>query len=199
MFNQSRTVCCIIYDIADLQLFIDNFQFADYEYAYIYHDKDKQEDGSLKPPHYHFYGHRKSPITEQSLKNFAKKCSQNIFYENLKSNDGALLRYFIHIDNEDKYHYEESEIIANFDIQSKLHNFQVEQKVDPADIVSMFEQGFNTYQIIKKYPKLLYSIASLQRFEKLVLFEKHKFDKIVSRRFSPEQIILVPTDEETPF
>lgn len=173
MFCQSRTVCCIVYSLEDIQSLISQFSFADYEYAYILHDKDLKSDGSLKEPHYHFYGSRKSPITEQTLKNFVKTCKQNVLYENLKSTDNALLRYFLHCDNNDKYQYKEEDIVSNFDVHSRLYK-GVSSTVNPVDIINMFDNGFTTLEIIRKYPKLIYSIANLQRYEKLVKAEKYK-------------------------
>lgn len=193
-FRQSRVVCCIFYLLSDLEKFIDCFQFADYEYAYIYHDKDLNSDGTSKPSHYHFYGRRKSPITEQSLKNFSKKCEQNIFYENLKSNDCALLHYFLH-DDTDKYHYNESDIVSNFDINLRLHSSTVvNDKIDPSIIISMFDNGFNTFEIVHKYPKLIYSIASLQRYERLLNIVRYAKENPDDVRIKVDQIKIVPVD-----
>lgn len=191
-FRQSRVVCCVFYLLSDLEKFIDCFGFADYEYAYILHDKDKKEDGTLKTAHYHFYGKRKSPITEQSLKNFAKKCEQNIFYENLKSNQNALMRYFLHADNDDKFHYEEKDIVSNFDL-SKAKT--IDNSIDPAEIITMFDMGFTTIDIVRKYPKLIYSIANLQRYEKLLHISRYR-QPIPVENLS---FNLVPVNDDCPF
>lgn len=171
MFRQARVVCCIFYSLEDINLFIDKFGFADFEYAYIYHDNDKNKDGTDKEPHYHFYGRRKSPITEQSLKNFAKSCQQNYFYENLKSNDNALLVYFTHAECNDKYQYPLSDIVANFDIQLRINQPCINDKVDPSIIISLFDEGLTTVDIIKRFPKLIYSVSNLHKYEKLLRFQ----------------------------
>lgn len=87
------------------------------EYARILHDNDFLDDGTLKKAHYHVY-----------LK-FYKKKDINVIAKifNIKpnlvqkvKNKGALIRYFIHKDNPEKYQYSDFEILSNFDIYEFL-------------------------------------------------------------------------------
>lgn len=191
-FNQSRCVCCVFYSHDDLLMFIKDLHFDNGRYAYIYHDRDKNKDGTDKEPHYHMYGYRSSPITQQTLSNFSARCEQNVFFQNLKSTESHFLAYFTHDEIDDKEKYSIDEIQSNFDVDVAI-NTRINDKIDPAEIVSLFGQGFTTLQIIRKFPKLIYSIASLQRFERLV-FEEHRLSKIKDKPPTPVQIALVPVD-----
>lgn len=196
-FNQSRSLCVVAYSLNDILLLIEKFKFASGKYAYIYHDKDKNKDGTDKMPHYHFYGYRQSPITQQSLVNFQKKCEQNIMFENLKSNECALLQYFTHDEIEDKAKYDISQIVANFDVQSAITR-PTSQIIDPAQIVSLFDNGATTLDVIRQFPRLIYSVASLQRFERLVRHERYQsqLKKQITERLPVQLHVLTPVDDE---
>lgn len=202
-FSQSRSVCSIIYSLDDLLLFIQQLKFDTGRYAYIYHDRDFNKDGTPKSPHYHFYGYRHSPISQQTLVNFQQKCKENIFFENLKSNECAVLKYFTHDEIQDKVTYDVSEIVSNFDVQLAIDK-PTSQIIDPARIVSLFDNGATTLDVVRQYPKLIYSVASLQRFERLVRQERYRsqLEKQITERLPVQPHIftsVVVPDSEMPF
>lgn len=194
-FRQSRIVCAVFYALEDVLSFIDRFKFDNGQYAYVYHDKDKNSDGTDKVPHYHFFGKRSSPITQQTLRRFAATTSQNVLFQNLKSTEHAFLAYFTHDECTDKVPYDIADIVANFDVGLFLKT-EHSGVVDPAVVVALFDQGKTTLDIIRQYPKLIYSVASLQRFEHLVRHEKYQqhLEQKVNERTPVQLHVLTPLD-----
>lgn len=90
-----------------------------FDYAFILHDKDKKDDGTLKKAHYHFRIFYKD---KKTISAWAK-----IF--NVKENEIEILKdkkkaiqYLVHYNNEDKYQYNIEDIISNFDIKQYFAN-----------------------------------------------------------------------------
>ena len=91
----------------------------DYAVNYIaaaYHDQDRNEYGDKKTPHYHLIIEFEGRMQLQTCFNWICKkflCNPNqVSIE--KCNDiGAQVRYLIHMDDVDKYHYKESIIDDN--------------------------------------------------------------------------------------
>ena len=86
-------------------------------YWYILHDKDVDDNGLFKTEHYHL-------ILVFNFKSCYKKyvldylcdllnCSSNIISVEPVINLNISLRYLIHLDDEDKYQYDDNEIITN--------------------------------------------------------------------------------------
>lgn len=79
-------------------------------YAYAFHDKDKTELGEPKKPHYHVMLCFDGPITYQNAKTYSDRVgSANGVIQPVGSVRG-MIRYFCHLDNPDKYQYNESVI-----------------------------------------------------------------------------------------
>ena len=77
------------------------------KWAYITHDKDRKENGELKKEHTHFVLHLDNASTKEAL---SKKTGIPInFIENVR-NERSVVRYLIHIDDDDKYQYSKNEI-----------------------------------------------------------------------------------------
>lgn len=205
-FVQSRVICCIFYSLDDIFLFIDKLNLDKGRYAYIHHDKDTNKDGSPKAPHYHFIARRHSPFTPQTLTNLIARCSQNVFVENLKSTEQAVIGYFTHDECEDKVKYDSADIVANFDVNRFFATTSKSQYIDPADIIAMFDDGFTTIDVIRRYPKLLYSVSNLTKTEMLIREQKRQRDitahiKARYRDVPPPvvQMQVLPDDADLPF
>lgn len=84
-----------------------------YKWAWILHDKDQQPDGTPKKNHIHFYVDFENP---RFLSGLAKDLgiSEN-FIEKVHSKK-AILNYFTHSNQPEKYQYDKSEIHTNFTI-----------------------------------------------------------------------------------
>lgn len=105
-----------------------------YESIYIRHDKDIDEEGKTKKPHYHFVIRLKNAKTISAL---AKESlvEPHMIEPVKKSFDGAL-RYLIHFNRDDKYQYDPSEVksideklMARF-IKSVNQEMSEEEKVE---------------------------------------------------------------------
>lgn len=86
------------------------------EYFYILHNKDINELGVIKKPHYHILLNVDLPTKHNECKQFLISLFQlvdiNIRVVNVK-NINAFARYLTHKDNPLKYQYSDSEIITN--------------------------------------------------------------------------------------
>lgn len=77
-------------------------------YTYAYHDKDKTEVGEDKKPHYHVMLCFDGPVTYQNIKTYVDRVGgANGVVQPVGSVRG-MVRYFCHLDNPDKYQYNES-------------------------------------------------------------------------------------------
>lgn len=100
----------------------------DYYYL-ILHDKDIQEDGTLKKPHYHIVfnlqaKHSKAKFLE-AIANAIGQHTDSISIDELIQLEGAV-RYLIHIDNPEKHQYNEFEIVSN---DKRLRRFIVGEEM----------------------------------------------------------------------
>lgn len=134
--------------------------------AYIKHD-DKE------PNHYHIFLYRKSPYTEQTLTAVCAAVKalfqENVFFEFVVSING-MLEYFTHKNQPEKKQYDVSSIVSNFDIEKEI----LYSEYTIIDAVNDIVNGESIYWIIRKNPKMLYSIYNLQRFEDLHKIEMYK-------------------------
>lgn len=90
------------------------------KYAYIVHDKDVKEDGSLKDAHYHIMIHFKnnSPIpTERIAKQFG--VTDN-FISKIHGTWSDALKYLTHQNAPEKHQYDESEVHSNFEWEKDI-------------------------------------------------------------------------------
>ena len=77
-------------------------------FAYAYHDKDVTEIGENKKPHYHVLVCYDGPTTYNTALELATRVgSANCVIQPVASVRG-MIRYFCHLDNPDKYQYNES-------------------------------------------------------------------------------------------
>lgn len=83
------------------------------EFAYILHDKDVDESGELKKPHIHWVGRLKAARYLAALADDLGIAENMI--ERCRSFD-AFIRYLIHADDPDKFHYPLEAVISTFPI-----------------------------------------------------------------------------------
>ena len=106
-----------------------------YDYAYILHDKDVDEDGVIKKPHYHvvlrFPNQTWSSAVAKEL-NIAEN-----YLEKPRSFDNSLL-YLIHHNDSDKYQY-------NIDEVKGTLSKRLREKVNSADKT----EGEKVYELIE--------------------------------------------------
>lgn len=109
-----RNIELILYEIEDVYNCITICKANGFDYAYIYHDKDLNDDLSdFKKAHYHFQ------VYAKNQKEINKWCE--IFVINSArvqkiENKVKAIRYLIHADNNDKFQYNIEDINNSFPI-----------------------------------------------------------------------------------
>lgn len=88
------------------------------EWAYILHNKDTNEDGSNKEPHYHVYLWFKNPIQSDLVAKWFE-LPQN-FISKVKGRKKDILLYFTHKNAPTKHQYQEEELKSNFSVKEYL-------------------------------------------------------------------------------
>lgn len=87
------------------------------QWCYILHDKDLNDDGTPKKPHYHVYGKLDTPRTPQAVANVLGVGVSSL--RNVSSWRSAV-RYSVHLDHPDKYQYPVDSLLSNFDVNKLL-------------------------------------------------------------------------------
>lgn len=84
------------------------------------HDSDVNADGSLKKPHWHVMLSYDSLKTPEQATEIASAVNGTIVQ--IVQSPRALVRYFVHMDNPDKYQYNRSDIVCHggFDMEDML-------------------------------------------------------------------------------
>ncbi len=140
------------------------------KWCYILHDKDTNEDGTLKAPHWHIFvklanGRNFGEIAEW----FGVPVQQ---VEKIKCGryDGAV-PYCIHKNNPEKYQYSPEEVKASFDYlallkkQDKKFNYEQRKK----EIIEQIAEGtiriFNLYEHITPYEYTIFKKEIDRTFE----------------------------------
>lgn len=135
----------ILYEDSENLKFSD-FNFSNYEYLYIKHDKDKTDDGSLKKTHYHVVLKFKNYKWLSSL-------SEELgipynYFEKIRSLDNILC-YLIHYKEDSKYHYDFDNLVGSSMLKSKLKKIINNFERDETDIMSDFMNFINSSKKIK--------------------------------------------------
>ena len=81
-------------------------------WCYILHDKDIDNDGTLKKAHYHVYGKLDTPRIPNSV---ANALGVGVASLRVVSSWRGAVRYLVHLDNPDKFQYSVDDIVSNFD------------------------------------------------------------------------------------
>ena len=154
---------------------INDLQGYILSYAYILHDKDLKEDGSLKKAHYHvllFFNKRIRVTTLAKMFGVAPNLIQSV------SNYIGIIQYMTHIGHKDKTQYCVQDIqYFNLDVENCINNFRETGTLESDSILiiisaidndiinnfsdllkychelSMWSVFKSNYQIIKDYMK----------------------------------------------
>lgn len=111
--QEIRNIEIISYDLDELVEVINKCDRRGDVYYYIYHDKDVNDDGSVKKPHYHIqlYSDEQKVIdTWASIYNVSSNRVERI------KNKISAIRYLTHCDNNEKYSYQIENIGTNGDL-----------------------------------------------------------------------------------
>ena len=115
-------------------------------WAYIIHDKDVREDGSPKEPHIHLYlNFGKSGASFATVASWFKDGAERV--NAVKGKKSDILKYLTHRNAPDKYQYDKSEVISNFDVDAEIESeeeqTQLKDRIDT--LVFSFAREAITY------------------------------------------------------
>lgn len=117
------------------------------DYAYILHDKDIDDYGKLKDPHYHLYLRFKDT---QPFERVAKWFNIEIGYVRIiKTNYNQACAYLVHRNDPDKFQYDPSEVVSSFDYLAFLDSMSEKEKAKMKDedyVKKIKEQIFEEVQ-----------------------------------------------------
>lgn len=113
------------------------------KYAFIKHNKDNSEH-----IHFHFY------IEYQNPRSFASVANElQIPVTNLQQvfNKTGILEYLTHENDPDKYHYDKSDIVSNFNIQDEIEERQINPLEEYNDYWAMRRGLMSKKEFFDKY------------------------------------------------
>lgn len=124
------------------------------ESIWIRHDKDLNEEGEVKKPHYHFVIQLKNACTISSM---AKRLEVNENMLEYVKNVNSSLKYLIHFGDDNKYNYDKEEVQSNSEKLKRRFLDLVSKDTPETDkMIGIYEfiQGQNDYidpNILFKY------------------------------------------------
>lgn len=101
------------YDIGTVLDNITGFK----EYAYIVHDSDLLDDGTPKKTHIHAVIRQDTPGTRSAI---ANKLGIDEKWVQFAGKWSTVVRYLVHADDDEKYHYPPSNIVSNFEVNKYI-------------------------------------------------------------------------------
>lgn len=135
------------------------------EYAFIEHQFDLDNKGDLKKIHYHLYIYLERKKTPSGIFNILNKwkenCTQSFLIENL-DNPPKFIRYLTHIDNQEKYQYNVSDIVTNMDIE-KYFNISITDSEFTKNVLELIER-----KEIKTFKELVYYSLTFGKIDLLM-------------------------------
>lgn len=170
------------------------------EYAYIYHDKDVKEDGSLKEPHFHILVYRKAGFRLQSA---CRTFTQNTLIQPVRSRCHSY-QYLVHKNDPDKAQYSASDICeyhAN-DKNTFAHTVTEQKEQTYSQMLDDLAQMSHRELAVKYGRDYMLNVDRYERFMQRVEREDtaKDVDKLVADigDFEPlSEVIVVDCDGET--
>lgn len=105
-----RNIELILWSKEELDRCIDIVETEYIDYAYILHDKDIDDEGKIKKPHYHFRVFAVYQRTITAWATFFKVMPNDI---QILENKRRSIRYLIHMDSPKKYQYSLLDVVTN--------------------------------------------------------------------------------------
>lgn len=106
---------------------VDYFKNCPFTCAYIWHDKDIKDDGSLKKKHLHAV--IKYPV-KKNVRCVAKELQINPCYVDTCTSEQKSLLYLIHRGWQDKYQYEPDEVQGNGSLYERFKTLVEDESED---------------------------------------------------------------------
>lgn len=126
------------------------------DYAYIVHDADTKEDGTLKEPHWHIYLRLKDSTDSKYIAQAFGVPEQYI--NRVKGKWADALMYCIHENAPDKYQYSEDDVVSNFDFHAvkekekakKSKDARLDEIIDGIDTGQIREYNYTQFITMKE-------------------------------------------------
>ena len=163
-FSFVEVVSNVPEQISYIKQVAENFPF----YAYIIHDKDKLEDGSLKKPHIHCVV-SSTPKTFQTWANLFEVPVQ--FVSKLKGGPRSACRYLIHKNAPEKAQYLPEQITTNDSIRLKSYLVDSSERTPQnnwSDFVDLREGKISISDFMNLYSL---EISKMSFYNKLRFFD----------------------------
>ena len=148
-------------------------------YAYILHDKDKQENGDgLKKPHYHFLVQFIRNQRGAWFKAFNTDDMGLVFFERCTIPKSAY-DYLIHdtpaCKKAGKYLYDASERISTIETLDEPEKDEDEHKILLADVMELVNKEISWRDFLERKPKRIHMISNIKTAHDL-LRQEYRFD-----------------------
>lgn len=170
-------------DIKELEKAINIY--ASY-YFIILHDKDTNEHGEIKKPHFHIVMKTRKRITLGGLLRELSellKIDKTVISARKTINETASIRYLLHLDYQDKHQYAPSEILTKrHDIlKNALDGKEIAQELTATLLIEIIKESKNKLKIMERIGLNNYTryrgaiidiIATLEELEELENLEK---------------------------
>lgn len=130
------------------------------EYAYITHDSDFNEDNTPKKIHIHYVIRCQTP---RSINSIANELGVSLESVQIGKNFKTLIRYLIHLDNDEKTAYSADKIYTNISLSRYLQmdtdeltqaetllNFIMEENITSAAILIRYAIRSGSYSVLRR-------------------------------------------------
>ena len=141
--------------------------------ACILHDRDTDEYNHVKINHYHIVLTLSSSIRIgtiiNSLLDIFNGLRENMISIDKCTSVSAQTRYLIHLDDYDKFQYDESDIVTNNSSQVRYYLKEITKINDVNDLIAVVEQYKNLRELIRvlgieNYKKYRFVIKDLREY-----------------------------------
>lgn len=155
MLRQMEIVCNIEY-ISQLDIIyaIEKYKTIK-QWSWILHDKDKNDDGTLKTPHYHIYLNFGVPQDVELVASWFELKSN--FVKKVKGRKKDILKYHLHKNAPDKYQYSIDEVHTNMNYQDEIADDNIVgdfKNYSYAQMIQYVQSIQDSNLRIKKYKQL---------------------------------------------
>lgn len=117
--KKDRKFCGVWYPEDNSHCRALEYVIQNYKCAYILHDKDCDEYGELKKPHWHVVFTLENGASPRYSSAIAKELEIEENYVQCCKKVDSALKYLIHIDNPEKYQYDVDEVYGELKIKLK--------------------------------------------------------------------------------
>lgn len=150
----NRNYCLVLYAEDNTHMRALDFIRSSYDYALILHDKDVNENGELKKPHYHVIITFSNARSQTSV---AKELGIEVNYLQVCRNRDSALLYLVHHGSSDKFQYSIDDVEGT--LKSRLKQIYVkkcddrlegEKVLDLLDYIDNYD-GYLDIRVFARY------------------------------------------------